>query len=385
MRCATFLGVLVGCATPSEPLLIGDPPIKVSSGPPVRVSGPDYEMEFSPTGVYLPSSLLVGASRVEALGSSDECGLDHAGIAILPALAISASTRSFAARSEIATPLTGPAVARVHVTFEVDYMCPGLETAAGAVDFTFFPSGRIVRHDLEIRPSTNRLGLVGNCGCQHVTNPSDFQPLYFWSYWAFTKDEARKQVRRDGSEVTSADSNVPESCTMYAARSVGVRWTPLSEDTNVVLDGSDTADHFFEWPTDPNREHLDPTPQSVSSAIQLSNRPWSAPSDCAGVLDALAMPPLATGDELLASTDPDGIYRDPARHTSAFTIKPLSDSIPAGFAVSVDLGGASHATLTRSPDAERVGIVQREAGDRFLIVFDAGLAPSESVTIDPSF
>ena len=163
---------------------------------------------------------------------------------------------------------------------------------------------------------------------------------------------------------------------------VGRSRSSLEYGTKLV--GSDTADHYLDWSTHSNSV-LDPTPQSAISAIQLSNRPWSALSDCAGVLDALAMPPLRIGDELLDSTDPDGIYRDPARHTSAFTIKPMTDPIPAGFAVSVDLGGASHATLTRTPEADRIGIVQREAGDRFLIVFDAGLAPSESVAIEPSF
>jgi hypothetical protein len=236
-----------------------------------------------------------------------------------------------------------------------------------------------VREDLAVQPSTDQLGLVGACGCQQETDPMNFHDLFFSSFWAFDPMGAT-QVQADGSAVTE---DVYAACTMYAQRAVGVRWVQQA-GTNTRFHAQLTASHIYDLPT-LDHKLLDPTPRSITSAIQISDAPPAAPSDCGKVLAGLdPAVPLKIGDTLLEQQDHDGIYRDPLTHSAAFTIAPMGVALPPGFVVSVDLGGVDHATLTRSPaGANPIGVAQREDASRFLFVFTDGLEPGESITIEP--
>lgn len=379
----TALAVLVGCAHVDEPAGLAGPTIAVTTDSAVHVIGPDFQLDFAATGLRLPEHLTVNHGQVELLGD-DACSLEgKIGVAVAPAVAAIAGTGhgEVAARSQITTLLAGPAVAKVRVSYEVDYLCPAAQTLVGTSDFTVFPSGRIVREDFVTTSSTSRLTKVGSCGCQQETQPQNFHDLAVTTFWAFDPVRAT-QVQRDGSPVTSQRDDVLEACTMYPERAIGVAWG-YQAGIGVRYQPHAAASHVLDWTASTDHTALDPAPRAMVSAIQISNQPPAAPSDCAAVLAGLADVPLQIGDAQAALTDHDGIYRDPAIHTGRFTIKPAGFAVPPGFAVSIDLGGASHAVLSRSPAAARVGITQREAGDRFLIVFPEGLAPTETITIEP--
>jgi hypothetical protein len=377
MKYVTVLTALVGCASVSDPPGLAGSAMTVRTDGGVHVIGPDYEMDFAATGIHLPDHLLVNHGLVDLL-ATDGCGFEsQVGYVVAPAVAAAAGNQGDAVRSQITTPLVGPAVVKVHVTFEVDYACPTAQTLSGTTDFTLFPSGRIVREDLAITPSTTQLTKVGSCGCQQETDPQNFHDLAFTTYWAFQSNFGT-QVRADGSDVTE---DVYAACTMYPDRAVGVAWTP-QPGTSTRFHPNEAASHVLDWPTHSNTS-LDPVMRFMTSAIQISNAVPAGSSDCAGVLARLADVPLKIGDTVLDTTGHDGIYRDPVPHTGAFTLAPFNVAVPPGFAISVDLGGASHATLTRAPASAQVGIAQREDADRFVIVMFDGLAKGESVTIEP--
>jgi hypothetical protein len=375
MKYATVLSLLVGCASVDDAPALSGPTLEVSVDSAVHVTAPDYKMDFSDTGIRLPAHLTV--SEIELLGTED-CSENLIGVAVAPAVAVAAGMPhgSDAVRSEITTVLSGPAVAKVHVTFEVDYHCPTKQTVAGAIDFTMFPGGRIVREDLAIKPSTDRLTKAGNCGCQQETNPTNFHDLVFSSYWAFRKTGAT-QVQPNGTRVDPLVDDLFAACTMYPELAIGVAWNQQS-NTGTRYSPHETASHVLAWSTDSDPSMLDPTPQSMTSAIQIADTPGL--TDCAAVLALLADVPLEIGSTRLGATDHDGIYRDATVHTSAFDIKPVTEPIPSDFAISVDLGGADHAVLHPAGIA---ATAQREDGNRFVIVFRDGMNLGDVITIEP--
>lgn len=379
MRYAIGLTALVGCASVGEPPGLSTPGIFIEQdGDNVRVVAPDYELDFAATGIHLPEHLKVNQGTTELLGTDTACFESRAGFSVIPALSVDAGMPGKAARSEITTLLAGPAVAKVEVTFAVDYDCPGMETVTGKTDFTLFPGGRIVREDVMVVPSTHRLGMVGSCGCQQETQPQNFHNLFFTSFWAFDPGNA-SQVQADGSPVTE---DVYAACTMYADRAVAVSWA-MAPGTATRFHPNAAMSHILDWVSD--QTALDPAPRSVTSAIQVSSARPAGMADCGKLLARLADVPLQIGQTRLGATDHDGIYRDPTPHPDAFTITAPDTAVPPGFAISVDLGGADHAVVSRSPAADPIAIAQREieASSRFLFVFIDGLAPGDTLTIEP--
>jgi hypothetical protein len=374
MKYATVLGLLVGCASVDNPPALTGPALEVSMDPAIHIIAPDYKIDFSGTDVKLPAHLTV--SETELLGTED-CSENLVGVAVAPAVAIAAGKPhgSDKVTSEAVAVLTGPAVVKIHVTFEVDYSCPTKQTAAGAIDFTMFPGGRIVREDLAIKPSTDQLTKVGNCGCQQETNPTNYHDLVFSSYWAFKKTGAT-QVVANGSRVNPTVDDQFAACTMYDQFAIGVAWNQQS-NTSARYSPHETASHILAWSSNSDPSMLAPTPQSMTSAIQIANSPDLS---CAAVLALLDDVPLQIGNTMLGSTDHDGIYRDLTPHTSAFDIKSNAATVPSDFAISVDLGGADHAVLR--PEGI-VATAQREDGNRFLIVFRDGMNPNDVITIEP--
>jgi hypothetical protein len=377
MRYAIVLTALVGCASVSDPPGLSVPGMFVESDAAVRVFAPGYQMDFSATGLHLPEHLLVNQGTVDLLGTDLPCAESRVGVAVSPAVSVEAGIRGKASRSEITPLLNGPAVVKVNVTYEVDYDCPNPETLRGESDFTLLPFGRIVREERMISPSNDRLGIVGQCGCQQETDPQNFHNLFLSSFWAFDRNRAT-QARPDGSAVTE---DIYAACTMYPDGAIGVAWQMLA-GTNTRFQTDATSLHVLDWAS--NATMLDPTARSITSAIQISNTVPAGLGDCAKVLALLDDVPIQIGNTKLDSTEHDGIYRDPAAHADSFEITAGGVAVPAGFVVSVDLGGASHARLSRSPAKAPLAIIQRESDTRFLIAFVDGLAPGESVTIEPT-
>lgn len=372
-----MIGAMVDCAAipspPSESL------IQVTQDNGVRVIAPTFELDFAATGLHMPEHLMVNG--VDVLGVDDPCqGESRIGILVSPAVQASASAS--AGSSEITVLAAGPAMAKVRVTYDIGYKCPSDERMTGATVFTILPSGRIVREDLEVKPSTNPLGMVGNCGCQQETNVLNFRKLYFSSFWAFDPVGAT-QIDPSGNAIDKdAADQVYQACTRYNTHAIGVAWTPLA-GTSARIHSNQAASHTLHFPTINDHLMLEPTAQSMTSAIQIAATPLAQASDCGKVIALLADVKLTIGAMAPAYTAYDGIYRDSAIHNEAFDIVAGNEAVPAGFAISVDLGGADHAVITRQDGAEQPAVAQREAGSRFLIFFKDGLAPGERLTIEP--
>lgn len=127
------------------------------------------------------------------------------------------------------------------------------------------------------------------------------------------------------------------------------------------------------------------SPEALRRYLEHMGEPVDPPpssSDCGEkVLSGIA--DVAIGHTPRDRADDDGIYRDSVPHASAFDVARVNSAVPAGFAISVDLAGATHATMTRSDAMPPRVIAQREEGSRFLFVFFQELSPGESVTIEP--
>lgn len=373
MRCGILLLASAGCASP------GDPPdertalITVNNvGGRVEVTAPSYTMNFASSGILMPEHLIVGGSDV--LGS-DGCNTEAlVGVATYPATRATGGRQGIASRSTIERLIEGPLIAQVHVTYEVDYMCPTLQTLSGESFFTFFPSGRIVREDRGVRPSTTALRLSTNCGCQDSDPPSN---LYFTSFWAFDPNGAI-EVDASGSATTGGQSR---ACTMYPNRAIGVAWN--GERTRIRPNTASA--HVFDWVAD--ADVLEPFPQQAFSAIQISTEADQPTSRCGDILAGLADQPIQIGGMLFGSTGSAGIYEDTVVHRDAFVVAAVGDPIPPGFAISMDLDGASHATFSRHPAVDGdVALLQHEPNsNRLIVVFPHGLQLGDTITIEPRF
>lgn len=372
---AFVLGLIVGCAnTPASPT--SEATIRVTTDQGVRVIGPTFELDFAADNIHMPEHLFIGDTDV--LGVEAPCqGESRVGVAVAPAVQISAGSTS-AASSEITVLAAGPAMAKIRVTYGLDYTCPDAERLSGTSEFTIVPSGRIVREDIQIQPSNHTLSLTGDCGCHHATDQSS-RDLMFSSFWTFDARGAT-QVQADGSGVAN---DVYGACTLYGPHALGVVWDRLLNANTRFSSPGHQALNSFDWPTIDGHQTLAPTPQSIRSTIQVWAKPPGQPIACATILAQLEGVPLTIGSTRLTGPDRDGIYRDPTVHNSAFDVTAPGQAVPPGFAISVDLGGASHAAITspRGSDVAMVG--QREAEHRFVIVFSDGLAAGEHIAIEP--
>lgn len=363
----------LGCANVPS-FAVSEPVLRVTADRGVRVAGSNFELDFAASGVHMPEHLIV--DHVDVLGVDDTCrGENRIGIAVAPARQASAGVAD--TNPEPTVLAAGPLIAKVKVQYALDYTCPNNERLSGTSEFTIFPSGRIARWDSQVQPSNNSLTQVGECGCQHETDSVNFQDLFFSSFWAFEPVGAN-QVQANGNPVTDG---VLAACTFYAEHAIGVAWqNPVPVGSHTRFHAQRTASHSLDWPTSNNRMIL-PTPQSVASAIQITS-PAPSPNQCGAILDSLADVALTIGGENF-KPDSDGIYHDPTVHTVAFDIAAATADVPAGFAISVDLGGADHAVIKRSDGTERIAVAQRELDNRFFIIVNDRLKLDDSLTIEP--
>ena len=341
--------------------------------PPIGTGEPLYAMTFpaaNPDGIPMPDSLKVAGHETLEL-RTDGCNMEsRIGIALYPAgSAISGTLNdTFTLNSASAeVVLAAGAVAKVHVDYSFDYECPDPETLSGESIFTFFPSGRVVREDINVKPSNDRLDAAGNmCGCEFAGE------FFFTSFWSFTPVQGNLI---DAGNNFPTDSAADAACTMYPTHGVAVRWQD-SQPTRYkdMLARS----HIYDFAR--AAQTVDPMPRAVTSAIQMTAEPGS----CAALIEMLNDPPLMVGDEPLGSSGHDGIYRPENAHDGE-TVITSNVRIPAGWAISIDLGGAEHAVVSRDPPIDDFYRVSRDPDEEghFLFVFPHALEPGDAITIDP--
>ena len=163
---------------------------------------------------------------------------------------------------------------------------------------------------------------------------------------------------------------------MYSDHGIAVSFAG-GGSTSTEFQLGETSAHVLHWIADATS--LSTKTFSMTSAINLG----SAGQTCDQIMQPLYDSPIEIAGTTYPYTDHDGIYRDAGARIGAFEIR-TSTRIAPGWAISVDLGGTDHATITRTPDlGTTVAVPQRELGTRYLIFFPDGLGPGETITITP--
>lgn len=356
MRPVLLSLVATGCASVNPPELPAAQ-IEVDNG---TVTGPEFSMSFGRApDLQMPDRFEVRQKQV--LDRDADCPFErNVGFGLFPAGTISAGSELDSPSSELIILQDGPFVAQLQSSFSIDYACDdGTHTTTGAMAFTFFPNGRIVRQDLGVLPTGDVVASTAGCGCGSAIE------FVFTSYWAFDSEGAQFQ---DASNVENGTAVNGRACTVYPAENLalGVAWS----ETRIRLGSSGSpAAHVLDF-LPPNSTSLQPTPITATSAFMFADT-------CGEALAALEDPSLIVDEIRLPSTEADGIYRDFNPHDSDFDIRADGQPIPP-FAISLDLDG--HAVIT-PPPGDRSALVQREEGTRSLLYFPDGLGADETITI----
>lgn len=365
------LVAVAGCAD-SSPSAFTDPPITVfGDGDSFHVDGPGYKLAFARSGVRMPDSLLINGDEMLAPDSCNREG--KIGLAMFPAIDVIAGAHGDTIDSSVVATkgLQGPAVAQFTVHFDTSYQCDGTQHLVGDTIFTMFAGGRIVRKDT-ITPSNPLMATItGGCGCD-----SQADAFFFTSFWAF-KPLGASNVDSFGQP--AADS-VDRGCTLYGSQAIGVAWPMGSMNTRVGV--NEVASWVFDFVA--NDTMITTATQSVISAIQISNQ-HVGNAECRGLLDRLLDVDVVIGGKTV-STGEDGIYVDDDVHKNPVVIRPSgSAALPAGSAVRLNLGNATHANVVRSPDnGNEASVVQRVDDTHVIFVFRDQLDPGQTITIEPS-
>ncbi|HEY0255260.1 MAG TPA: hypothetical protein VGC41_27215 [Kofleriaceae bacterium] len=366
LRCVALCAAISACVDVPEPAGFAGGLAVTSEADGTHVKSPQIEVTFPTTGVMFPDHLY-NAAGVDVIGTDQTCGgEDRIGIVVAPGLTVSAGTTAVASTLDIVD--AGPAIVKARVTYTVAYNCPGSTQLSGATDFTIFPSGRIVREDKNIQPTASTLALSASCGC--ATTQKNF---FFGTYWSF-QVTGSSQVGIDGSTVSVGET---QACSMYTDHGIAVSMGG-GTGTNADFYFEHASTHVEYWLE--NETQLGPDSKSMTSAINLGR----AGQTCADIMQPLYDKQLTIAGVSYGGTDYDGVYRgDTAPHDAAFDIT-TSDTIEPGWAISIDLAGHDHGTITRSPDlGHPAGIAQREDANHYLIYFPDGLAPGETITVTP--
>jgi hypothetical protein len=360
--------VPVPAARNEQPLLVVDATTgRVSTTARAPVA---YAVEFGDRGVRTPTAILFGGvNRLKAGACPFEGGV---GVNVFPAVVATAlGTGNAEAATELTDGLTvawaGPVVARIIVKWHVPYTCNGTAQAlSGTSTFTLFPNSRIVRHDA-VTPSTTTITSDGaQCGCGLDSS------FVFATFWTF--DGSSTNVQRDGTPWVDGASSF--GCAVYPEQTIGVS---LPDPATARLRRDEGASAFVhDWAN--NVATLPPTEKYAKSAIVLSASTQAA--KCSDVVAELDDPKITIGGVANQSSDDHGIYQGRAmRYTERFEISATGQALPRGFVVSLDIG--DHAALERSPPATGDWYATQRDGDRTLVWFRDGLAPGETIAIEP--
>jgi hypothetical protein len=390
MRFGVFVVGFAACAE-IEPAFDFEPLVTVvEDGNERRVIGPGYEMRFHGGGaqeLHFPDSLVISqdGARIETLHVEEPtCGLERqVGLALFPALVATSDTDATVLDSEIITNDDGPFVAQINTSFRVQYECPSTQEFTGKSTFTFFPNGRIVRHDFDVQAIANGSltstpGTGIPCGCDAAFDAS----FFFTSFWAF--DPTGRNVDSSNADITNPDVDQMGACTIYDTHAIGVQYAPV---TSRVGPNSNADAHVHDMQTG---LMVDSSEEEIFSAIQIVGGDELPNSQCTQILQGLSAPSIQAGEAPIATPNQDGIYDDPLQPRSdgePFDITVIGDSIvPPGWAFATDVG-TDIVKITRDPPTENstepVAHIQRLDENHFIFVFTDSLGPGVTITIEP--
>lgn len=377
------LAIIAACSACAKAPAFEDPgtPVTVvENGLGRTVVGPGYQMAFhggEALELHLPESLTVGG--VEVLGAGVETFFErNIGFGLFPAFIAAADDAGIdsVTASTITTNDDGPFVAQIRTELAFRYQCGTvMESFKATSVFTFFPNGRIVRHDLDVQGIANPSPILASAfACNSFAPPN---PI-LTSWWAFGGDST---VDAGGVEV-QANARPEGACTRFtqagSERSIAVVYD--GEPARIMVPQGVRAHVHDFFPA--TATSFDNTSFQVSSRVQLAG---SAAMSCAQLLDQLAQPPIRVGSDQLAGPNPDGIYTDPsAARSAAFDVEVIGDvPVPAGWVLSTQLS-SDLIQITRDGQDVSYNVQRLEPGqNNFLIIINEPLAPGSRVTIEP--
>lgn len=394
-----LLILVVGCASTEQPSF-EEPTIEVFQGDNFETTVtsrgtptvPGYSMHFrgGVDAIHMPDSFRIGGT--EMLIENPTCNQEsEIGIAVFPAATAAAmfsggdptDNDDSATTNFVSIDVGGPHLARIVVGYSLDYDCAGAQKLTGESTFLFYPTGRIVRADRKITPSTNDLTSTTGCGCTGGTPATNFA---FTSYWAF--NEGVVNVDRAGDEIPPGGS-ADGACTVYTNGAIGVQFSETTTRIGVNNRASHVFDFFNRIPS--TADPLLSRPEQIFSAIQIVDGATvnTDRTRCGEVLERLADPPIRIGDSQLPSSNEDGIYNDDQGiRKQPFRIRPAAGgSLPPGFTVSFELeNGAARITRNPPPTVQPIAYTQRgfQGDRRFFMVFNEGLEGDEAfILVEP--
>ena len=392
MRFGAFAIVVcsVGCAKiEAEFEDPGTPVTVLENGFERRVVGPNYTMVFHGGGaneVHMPESLQIAGSEVLSTDNPDDRFERLVGFGVFPPLIATADTDGVVVSSDITTNDDGPFVAQISTTFAIDYTCEqpvGTKQFKATSIFTFFPNGRIVRHDTEVQAVADgdTLANVANVSCTGRAYDGNGE-IIITSFWAF-EGLAGDTVNRAGEQIVQPGNNrdLPGACTLYPTHSLGARYEPMT--TRVALNNTSTDAHVFDFVPMGTTSVGSTKFDELVSQVQLRNQGGLPCSELLGQLDE---PAIRVGDEEVPSQNFDGIYEDPFNpRDEAYDVEVIgSTAVPAGWVLATE-PSSDTIRITREDGSEPDYNVQRlEVGlTRMLIIFNEPLEPGQKITIEP--
>ncbi len=334
---------------------------------------PEYSLDYPATGILLPTSLTF---KDMPLLATDVFPFEsNVGIAMLPAIRVAGGGAVPQGSSSLVVEIEGLAIVRLKSTYTVEYECYGPQVLTGETTFTIFPHGRIVRHD-EVTPNLTEFPDRG-CG-------TGSDGYFFTSFWSFTAPTVGPLDAND----QAAGTDSTELCARYVAPDLGIAliWDTTLTEPRLPdpLPPTNSMRFVYDF-IDPGVDGAANFVGTVGDADSVLQLAQSAVEPCKTMLDGVKdRQPTING--ALASLDDSGFYAIDDPTPDRVTIEATTDGLPAGFAVSLDLGGASHARVTRSDGAmDGVWFIPEldPQNDRIVFWFRDQLPPADSITIEP--
>lgn len=381
----------VGCAKiESEFEDPGRPVSVVENGFAREVVGPNYSMVFHGGGerdVHMPASLQIAGNETLATGPQQDRFERLIGFGFFPALIATFDTAGTVLASDISTNDDGPFVSQISTTFTIQYACDApvntRQFTATSI-FTFFPNGRVNRHDTNVQAVADGETLTGTTGVGCPNTGDVFNPnnqLILTSFWAFLAEGNTVIVGPNGDDVPppGARDRFPGACTFYDSHSIGLRYK--AGTTRVAPNGNADA-HVFDF-LDETTMSIDATKFDTISQAQLRD---AGDLSCSEILGQLAEPAIRIGEEEVPAQDENGIYADPFNpRDEAYDVEVIGNTaVPAGWVLATE-PSSDTIRITREDGSEPDYNVQRlEVGlDRMLIIFNEPLEPGQKITIEP--
>jgi hypothetical protein len=321
----------------------------------------DSRMVFGATSqIEMPESLTIGQSA-ELLGDRNGCGLEkRAGLAVFPMVVASHETADSSAADRVESSLVvdaaGPGIARIEVQFSMGYTCGGAQALVGRSLFTFFPSNKVVRQDLDVEPTATSNDMF--CGCGGST-------FFFTSYWTFATMDAFQD-----RTAPLPEGNAPsELCYVRGPDTVGLLWRDTGSFPRRIAQNAVT----YDWV--PGQSTLEPQMQRATSVLVLANNS----ATCASALAATIDPPIMI-DGARVDADDDGTYAvgelDVDEDFELTATSPMD-----GFALVLP-ERVDHVRVTRDSDGSVVGRHAQIHNDKTILWIDESIGAGETFTVE---